>query len=87
MPNKEASQYRAEDKLADYSFTFSTEQGKRVLCDLYEQCHMGHPTYVRGDQSETAYREGERNIFLRIQYFLRLSSADMDKLLEGNRDE
>jgi len=87
VPEKQVYHYSAEEKLADYSFVFGTEQGKRVFADLYEQCHMGHPTYVRNDSHETAYREGERNVFLRIMYLLKLTPADIDAIIEGNNDE
>jgi|TARA_R100001530_G_scaffold120459_1_gene87725 hypothetical protein len=75
-------QYSQKERTADYGFTFNTDQGKRVLKDLYDQCHMAHPTYIKGDSHETAYREGERNVFLRILFILKLKPADMDKFTE-----
>lgn len=36
------------------------------MYDLLSDCHIYHPSHVPGDPYSTAFREGERNIGLRI---------------------
>ena len=50
----------------DFRTAFGSETGRRVLDDLRSFCHFDRPTYQRGDQFETAFREGRRSVFLRI---------------------
>ena len=63
--------YDERRRRADYRAAFGSEAGRRVLADLARFAHMGHPSYVRGDAMETAFREGERNVVLRILALLR----------------
>ena len=50
----------------DYETTFSTEAGQRVLADLMANFHMGRSSHADGDSHETAFRAGERHVFLHI---------------------
>ena len=63
-----------KQKRINYGVAFSTKEGFEVLCDIAKFCHACEPCYVRGDQFETALREGERNVFL---YILSLLSDEM----------
>ena len=63
--------YDERRRRADYRLVFGSEAGRRVLSDLARFAHMGHPSYVRGDALEPAFREGERNAVLRILALLR----------------
>lgn len=74
MPRKPKSQIQS---ILDYKATFGTEQGKRVLDDLMGFCHMLHTSYIPERPIETAYREGERNVLLRI---LSMMETDMERL-------
>lgn len=56
---------------ADYRLVFASEAGRRVLADLARVCYGERSTYVRGDALETAFREGERQVYLRILSLLR----------------
>lgn len=76
MPRKPQSQIQLA---IDYKTTFGTENGKRVLFDLMGACHMTSTSHVAGNPTETAYREGERNIMLRI---LSILERDVSKLRE-----
>lgn len=61
-PAKTADQQRR----INYGLTFSTSEGFDVLKDLCGFCHVNAPSYVSRDTHETAFREGERNVFLYI---------------------
>ena len=64
--------YDERRRRSDYRLVFDSEAGQRVLADLARFAHLGHPSYVRGDAMETAFREGERNVVLRILALRRL---------------
>ena len=52
----------------DYAVVFDSEQGRRVLMDLYDKCHMNSSTIpVDGNQYVAARNEGKRCTFLYIQ--------------------
>ena len=63
----------------NYGLTFSTREGFDVLEDLMAFCHANAISYGQGDQYETAFREGERNVFLYI--LSQLSGELKSKLL------
>lgn len=58
-------------KQQDYKRTFSSEHGKRVLYDLMNDHYAIRSTYERGDALELAYREGQRQVVLRILTILK----------------
>ena len=49
----------------DYRITFDTPQGKRVLADL-TSAYYHRSSYTKGDAHETAFREGQRSVTIRI---------------------
>jgi hypothetical protein len=53
------------ERRQDLAITFSTDAGKRVLED-FEQS-FGGDCYTKGDPYDTAFREGQRNVLLRIK--------------------
>jgi len=59
-----------------YGITFDSEQGKQVLRDLLEFCHVFHSSYVVERPLDSAFREGERNVGLRILDQLNIDSID-----------
>lgn len=63
----------------NYGLTFSTREGFDVLEDLMAFCHANAISYGQGDQYGTAFREGERNVFLYI--LSQLSGELKSKLL------
>jgi len=65
----------------NFGLTFSTREGFEVLKDIAAFCHANAPSYVRGDQFETALREGERNVFLYI--LAQLSDEMKQKIIIG----
>lgn len=50
----------------DYRLTFGSETGQRVFGDLMAVLHLFEPSYMPGNEAETAFREGERNAALYI---------------------
>lgn len=58
--------YAPSQRRRDYEQIFESEAGKRILADMVRYAHILHPTYVKGDSHQTAFREGERNMVLRI---------------------
>lgn len=60
------SESKAKQLRISYGLTFSTREGFDVLTDLMNFCHANAISYGQGDQYETAFREGERNVFLYI---------------------
>lgn len=60
-----------------YGITFNSKEGKHVLRDLLEVCHVFHTSYVPERGLDTAFREGERNIGLRI-----LDKLNLDDIQE-----
>jgi hypothetical protein len=47
-----------------------TDEGRKVLNEILTICHMYHPSHGNHDSHHTAFREGERNIALRILHTL-----------------
>lgn len=62
-----------------YKAVFDNVHGEIVLRHLIKTGYVFMPTYVQGDQVETAHREGMRRLVLSICRQLRL---DEDKMLE-----
>lgn len=79
---------KISDTVIAYRTVFDSEAGKRVLYDLAKVCHMLTPVHFPGDPYETAYRDGERSVILRI---MRQLAMDPDHLLElikqGQRED
>ena len=65
----------------NFGMVFSTREGFDVLKDIMNFCHTESISYVPRDTHETAFREGERNIFLYIKS--NLSDEMKQKLIIG----
>lgn len=68
----------------DYGATFGTEQGQRVLDDLYKACHMNETIAVRGDSHDTYFRDGARSVFLRITKIMNFDLRKFDQKVVDN---
>lgn len=62
--NKQALAIEAEENL--FRHIMRDEKGRRLMFWLLEQSHMYRPSFVPGDQFQTAFAEGERNIGLKL---------------------
>jgi hypothetical protein len=75
-----------KDTIQSYQRLFASEDGIRVMKDLMKSCHFYDTTFT-GDVYESAYKEGERSVILRIMRTIKLDPRDIDKILEGNQGE
>lgn len=53
-----------------------------VLADLARWCSAQKTTYVAGDPDGAKYLEGRRQVWIRIQGYLRLTEEEIDALAE-----
>lgn len=81
MNEKELRELRA-----DYAETFGTRNGKRVLWHLLQGCHLFSPTYT-GDALSGAFREGERNVGLRILSMMDMGGEDGLKKIQDLKEK
>lgn len=74
-------------KAKAYRLTFQLNQPANieVLEDLAIVCHAAEPTFVEGDPYKTAYREGQRSVWIRIQRMLRLTDDQIFAIYSGNQ--
>lgn len=64
-PVQLGASYTRMDRYRDFRRVFGTEDGKRVLWQIFEWTHMFRPIAVK-DPHDTYRRDGERNIGLKI---------------------
>ncbi len=69
-------------KVSDYKSVFNSATGKRVLEDLCRNHFVFSTSFVKGDQYESARREGERLVILRILSHLKIDLLKLEKLIE-----
>jgi len=63
--------------VADYANTFGTDSGLRVLDDLERS--FGGSCYSKGDPHDTAYKEGQRDILVRIKELISYSGLEVEE--------
>lgn len=73
--NKRRSR-RPVDRAISYQAVFSSSEGEKVLHDLMRTHHMTASTFCK-DPYDSAFKEGERAVVLRI---LSLLKIDVDQL-------
>lgn len=62
------------------AFWSTGRDGEVVLADLARFCHATATTHVPGDPCGTAQLEGRRQVWLRIQEYLRLQDGELEEL-------
>lgn len=78
---------RVADTIAAYQKLFNSDEGKIVLLDLIKSCNVLNTTYST-DSHETAYREGERSVVLRILKTINTDPARVMELMKlGNQED
>lgn len=77
---------RAEELRQDYARAFDGARGQRLLRDLAEYCNVGSTSFVPGDPHQTAFREGQRDVFNHVAGILGLKPDAFATILEA-RDE
>lgn len=65
-----------------YKTVFKGPAGRTVLADLRRFCGATRLSFQPGDPQATALREGRREVWLRIQGYLKLSDDDIYRLSE-----
>lgn len=68
-------------KVQDYRRAFGSEHGKRVLYDLMNEHFFIRSTYSKGDPMELAYREGQRQVLLRIFTVLKFEPEQIKQII------
>lgn len=81
MEEADRRDQEAKERRINYGLTFSTREGFEVLQDIMAMCHPFAISYVPGNQFESAFREGERNVFLYI--YSQLSDEMKSKIAGG----
>jgi hypothetical protein len=82
MKTEKKAEQRAYARLIDYKRTFATVSGQRVLQDLMDTHGMLRSSFSPGDASQVAFKEGERNVILRIMAMLKMDPKKFLKHLE-----
>ena len=57
---------RKKSSLEAVKAIMSLPQCREWMYRLLEDCHIYHPSFTQGDPYSTAFREGERNVGLRV---------------------
>jgi hypothetical protein len=72
---KDASEQR--DRIIAYKRVFGTPEGKEVLFDILNRCH------VLNSHGGDAYKEGQRSVALQIMNNCAINLVELDKLIKG----
>ena len=67
---------------SDYKAAFNSPAGARVLVDLAKFCHANESCFDDDPRVHAAF-EGRREVYLRIQQHLELSSEELAQLFHG----
>lgn len=67
-----------------YKSVFTSEAGKAVVKDLVDNNYIKHPTFDLHSARLTTFREGQRNVVLRI---LALLEVDPEQYLNQPEEE
>jgi len=62
----------------EYSAAFESVSGKKVLEDM-RKSFGDRLSYQKGDPYETAFREGQRDVYLRILYLMELATGKINR--------
>lgn len=61
----------------DYEKVFSTDEGKRVLSEIFKYCHVDGKSHIPGDPYTTAYNLGQLDVAIHISGMLSKSVQQM----------
>lgn len=84
MPRKSK---KSVDLAIAYKQAFGSEHGQMVLNDILSVGHVFHTSYDPKSQYETAFREGERNMALRILAFVEQDIEKLRQMLKQREQE
>ncbi len=86
-PSAEAAEHHLNKMRRSYRRIFGDGVGKTVLADLSVFCWAMHSTWASGDPYESARRDGQRSVILRIYEMLNLTPHDVAELVYGPAPE
>jgi heterodisulfide reductase subunit B len=69
-----------------YQAAFNNPEGKQVLQDLAKFCGATKSSFSR-DPIEMGFREGRREVWLRIQQHLKITEDDIWRLFEQEKED
>jgi hypothetical protein len=72
---------RPVNRAISYQAAFSTKDGEKVLFDLMKEHYVLGATFSK-DPLEMAFREGERNVVLRILTIMKTNVEELSKKIE-----
>lgn len=67
----------------NYQLAFGSPAGREVLVDLARFCRANETCVIPNDRDKTLVLEGRREVFLRIQQHLNLTSEQLFDLFGG----
>lgn len=70
-----------------YRTVFQTEEGKRVLADIFDACGVGRQIAVPGDPHGTYFNDGMRRVGLRIASILDMTDEEIIRLAGQGREQ
>ncbi len=73
---------RSVAKVTCYKAFWNTPEGRKVLEDMILHHNVMSSSFVKDDPYETAFKEGERNVILRILSIIKINPKKMIKLIE-----
>lgn len=73
--------FKYKDLVMHYKKTFGTESGKAVLHDLMKNCHVLGSAFSK-DPHEAAFKEGSRNVVLKIMHMLDVDPNKLDEVIK-----
>lgn len=76
MSKVKEKQYKKLALVQDYKDVFTSEIGKKVLNDMMSAHFFIQPT-ISADPYETAFKEGQRNVILRILQIMKVDVKEM----------
>lgn len=74
-------------RVKDYQNVFNSASGKRVLNDMMDVHHVLHSSFDPNSATQMAFREGERNVVLRILTLLKVKPDELRKKIEERNDD
>jgi len=63
--------------VAAYGNVFGSPEGQRVLDDF--EASFGGSCYTKGDPYDTAFREGQREVLMRVRYMISLNGLEVEE--------
>ena len=70
-----------------YKAVFDSPQARRVLRDLARRTGAKDSSFVQNSPDATAFNEGRRYVWLRIEAMLRLDEAQLASILTQKEEE